>query len=496
VYTLDHSNTRADAIAVANGRIIAVGTREQVEALAGPATVRTDLGGRTVIPGLIDSHNHLGWHGISATRCADLSGSESVDEVLSRLQAFGAANPDAKWLMGQRFDQELFPRKRWPTRSDLDRLSSAVPVLISRVCLHAVVANTAALAPIRDRLTPEQFDTGLLTEDAAELVWSQIPSPSQGELRRAVIWALGEAHRAGLTGVHYIVEGRDELRLLRELQAEGELPVRLYAQCPVNMADGLAQEGLRTGSGDEMLRIGPMKLFMDGSMGARTAAMKEPFTDDPGNRGELFRNEHELAEILRGLQVRGFQASIHAIGDLAVECALKGIELAMEAGNVGNRLRHRIEHASQVSESIVADFVRLNVIASIQPQFVLTDFWTHERVGEARYPWSYPFATMLREGVKLAIGSDCPVERLDPIELIDRAVNREPRSLRERLTVEQTIRAYSGGSAYASFEENTKGSLEVGKLADFAVLSQDIFEVDASEIGNTKVEEVIVGGRI
>jgi hypothetical protein len=235
---------------------------------------------------------------------------------------------------------------------------------------------------------------------------------------------------------------------------------------------------------------------MDGSMGARTAALKEPYADDPGNSGMLFRNEHDVAELLHEMHARGFQASIHAIGDLAVECALKGIELAMDSGNEGNRLRHRIEHASQMSPRLVQQMARLKVVASVQPQFIITDFWTCRRVGAERYRWTYPFKTMLDAGITLAMGSDCPVERLNAVELIERAVNREPQSLTERLSVEETLRAYSLGSAYAGFDEATRGSLEIGKLADFTVFAEDVFEVEPSQLGSVRVEATAVGGRL
>ena len=494
-YTLDAASRLVEAIAVADGRIVGLGSEDDLAPLIGPATQRIDLGGRTVVPGLIDSHNHLLHYGIEATRSADLTGCASIAEMLDRLRRFRLAHPELGWLLGRRFDQELCAEGRWPTRKDLDTISDEIPIMVSRVCLHALVANSAALALVKGDIGSDSRETGLLTENESGLVWEQIPSPSEAELEEAALWAMRDARRAGLTGVHCIVSDSHEFEALRRLHARGPLPVRITVHCPCGMMGKLVSEGLRTGSGDHLLRIGALKVFMDGSMGARTAALKEPYADEPGNSGALFRNERDLAELLREMQPPGFQASIHAIGDLAVECALKGIEAAMDAGNEGNRLRHRIEHASQMSPLLVEEMARLNVVACVQPQFIITDFWTRRRVGPERYRWSYPFKTMLDAGIALAMGSDCPVERLDAVELIDRAVNREPHSLPERLSVEETLRAYSLGSAYAGFDEAARGSLEIGKLGDFTVFAQDLFEVEPSEIGSVRVEATAVGGR-
>lgn len=488
-YTLDAANTRAEAIAVRDGRIAGIGTPEELEHLRGPETRVIDLGGRTVIPGLIDSHAHLVHYGVSATRSVDLTGCASIEEVLVRLRRFRSANLDAPWLLGQRFDQGLFSEGRWITRADLDRVSSEVPIMVTRLCLHALVANSAAIAPIRGGITRQQAETGLFTEDATELIWAQVPTPTPSERRKAARWALGEARRVGLAGVHCIVHSQEDFDAMKSLHADSDLPVRVRLMVSPNLADGLG-----FGAGDDSFRIGAVKLFVDGSMGARTAAMKEPFTDDPGNRGELFCDERELPRTLVEVQRKGFQAAIHAIGDLAVECALRAIEIAMPMGNTGNTLRHRIEHASQMSGSLVKTMARLRVPASVQPQFVTTDFWTRDCVGAERYAWSYPFRTMLQAGIMLGMGSDCPVERLNPIDLIDRAVNREQYSAQERLSVEETLRAYAYGSAFLGFDEKSRGSIEVGKLADLTVLSDDVFEVSTSQIADIKVENVVLEG--
>ncbi len=494
IYTFNSKYPVVEAVAVRDGKIMAMGSADEVRDAVGPSAEWTDLGGRTVVPGLIDSHNHLIHFGISATRYADLSGCRSISELLDRLRRFREANPTSTWIIGERFDQELLAEGRWPTRHDLDNVSPDVPIVILRLCLHALVANSAALEPVKGRLSSEQLETGLLKEDATELIWSQIPDPSHDELVSAALWAMREARHAGLTGVHVMINSREEYDALQFLRDQGQLPVRVYAVCPMDMLDYLRKRGFRTGSGDEWLRIGGLKLFADGAMGARTAAMRQPFADDPNNKGVLFRNEHDIASALKEMQTCGFQACIHAIGDLAIECALEGIREAQDAGNQGNIFRHRIEHASQMAADLIEKMRRLKVVACVQPQFVVTDFWTHERVGPERYQWSYPFKTMLDAGIVIAMGSDCPVERLSPVELLDRAVNREPRSLQERLTVEETLHAYTWGSAFAGFFEDRVGSIEPGKCADFTVLLDDVFALPPSQLTNVRVEQAIVGG--
>lgn len=515
-YTLDAANSIVDTIAVRNGRIVELGRFDRLgcfDGLSMPASESAmlslskqaevvDLGGRTVVPGLIDSHAHLIEHGISSTRMADLTGCRSIREVQDRLRAFRKANPDAKWLLGTRFDQELFRERCWITRRDLDEVSTDVPILIARLCLHAVVVNSAALNLLREKISSEQAETGILSESATGLAWEQVPPPTPEEHLRAAEWALAEARRVGLTGVHCIIDSLDDLEILRTLDARAALPIRIRVMAHVSMMDRLIDRGMPFGSGTDYLKIGAVKVFMDGSMGARTAALREPYSDSPpssggdrGGRGQLFRNERDLAQILEHIQEKGFQAAIHAIGDKAVECALKGIEIA-GGGETGNPWRHRIEHASQMAEDLVRVMARLNVIACVQPQFVITDFWTHERVGRERYRWSYPFKTMREAGITLAMGSDCPVERLDTVELIARAVNREPTSLTERLSVEEVLRGYSWGSAFAGFDEARLGSLEIGKFADFAILDDDPFEAAPDRIGALSVQGAVVGGTV
>lgn len=496
IYTLDSAGTIAEAIGVDGERIAAIGSHGEVRALVGRGAEEIDLAGKTVIPGCIDTHCHLIMHGLACTRSANLTDCRSIAELQDRLRAHRARNPGAPWLIGERFDQEMFSDGRWVTRADLDEVSKDVPILVARLCYHAVVGNSAALLPVRDKLTKEQWETGKLTENDVGLLWDQIPDCTSEELERAALHAFSEARAAGLTSVHTQIDSVEELSLLRRLRDRGSLPVRIRFQWPYHLMEHIVADGLRTGSGDDWLRVGSIKIFMDGSMGARTCAMREEFADDPGNYGELFRTDKELADMLVAVQRNGCQAAIHAIGDRAIEQSISAIEMAMPEGNTANKLRHRLEHVAQTSPEILAKMARLNVNASVQPQFIVTDFWTYERVGPERYRHTYPFRSMLEAGIKFGMGSDCPVEKLDSMQLVHRAVNRDAMSRHECLTVDQTLRLYTLGSAYIGFEEQCKGSLEVGKLADFVVLSEDPYAVEPRELERIRPLCTVVGGQM
>ena len=489
-------------VAVKGGRFLLVGD-EAIEH-KGPKTEVIDLKGKTVIPGLTDSHNHLIYYGKLALLWSDLGGCRSIAEICDRLRAHafpsaleggGECRP-AEWILGAGFDQEILAERRFPTREDLDQVSRDQPVLISRLCGHACVVNSRAIELAGPERLPERGrQTGLLTENDMNPVWERIPDPSFEQLVEAASFAANKARSTGIAAVHCLINSMDELNALRHLHASGKLPVRLYVQAAYGMFPQLAEEGLRTGSGDDMLRIGSVKMFADGSMGASTAALTEDYADDPGNRGMLLHSDEELAEMVRKVHRAGWQAAIHAIGDRAVAQAVDAIETALaETGEDNFTRRHRIEHASILSEEVAERMARLKILAAVQPQFIITDFWTISRVGPERCRWAYPFRTLMKAGVPLSFGSDCPVERLDAFELICRAVTRDEHSPDECLSVEDAIRLYALGGAHAAFEEGNRGSIQPGKLADIVVLDRDIFDIPAAELTDCKVELVLVDG--
>ena len=490
-FTLSAECPWTDSIALKDGRVLALGD----EALACEGSV-TDLGGRTALPGFTDSHIHLVYYGASKLMWADLSGCRSIGEIQDRLRKHAGKRP-SDWILGIGFDDEVLAERRFPTRCELDEVSRDKAIFIVRLCGHATVSNSRAIELAgTDRLPKSGLETGLFTENDPSPIWDKMPDTTFEETVEAILFSANQAKACGITAVHSLITGMDSYKAIRHLHESGKLPVRFYVQVSYDMFIKLKEEGLKTGAGDDMMRIGSAKIFTDGSMGARTAALTEDFVNEPGNRGILLHTDEQLAEMVRNVHLAGWQAAIHAIGDRAVGQAVGAIEAALaETGESNITRRHRIEHASILSESVVGQMARSNILAAVQPQFVITDFWTIDRIGPERYRWAYPFKTMLERGIPMSLGSDCPVERLDSFELIYRAVTRDEHSPDERLSVEEVIRLYALGGAHASFQESIRGSLEPGKLADIAVLDRDIFSIPTSEIADCRAEQVYVGGR-
>jgi len=299
---------------------------------------------------------------------------------------------------------------------------------------------------------------------------------------------------AGITSVHWLVHSPAEIRILQKLRKGGKLPLRVYLVVPVEFLDCLIDAGLVTGFGDHMIKIGCIKILADGSLGARTAALKQPYDDEPSTKGMMLYSQGSLNGLVLKAHKAGFQLAIHAIGDQTVDIALKALEKALEVWPRKDH-RHRVEHASVLNESLIQRMKKLDVIASVQPHFVVSDFWVEKRLGKARARWTYPFKTLIGRGVLVIGGSDCPVEPISPLLGIYAAVNRAAFP-QERITVEETMRIYTTNAAYASFEEKIKGSIEAGKLTDLVVLSDDLRKIEPSKIKDVRVEMTIVGGKI
>lgn len=496
IFTLDPVRPWASAAAVAGDRVLATGGLDEIAAYQGPKSEVIDLMGKTVIPGLTDSHIHLVLYGLDKLFRADLGGCRSIGEMQDRLRAFDA-DRSPEWIIGCGFDHEILAEKRFPTRQELDEVSREKPVIVVRLCGHAIVVNSRAIElGDADKLPESGRTTGLLTEDDQYPVFDHAPSPTIEQRTEAILFAAEKARATGITAIHCLIGGMDDLNILHRLHDENKLPIRFYVQVPYSIFPQLAADGLRTGDGDDMLRIGSVKMFEDGSMGAWTAGMREPFCDRPDTSGLLMHTQEELTEMVRKVHNAGWQAAVHAIGDLAVETTVNAFETVLTETGEDNRVRrHRVEHASILAEDLVERMARLHILAAVQPQFVVTDFWTIGRVGPERYRWSYPFRTLMEAGVPTSLGSDCPVERLDAFELIYRAVTRDAQSQPECLTVEETVRLYALGGAYASFEENTRGSIEPGKLADMVVLDTDIFSAPPPDILECRPTLVVLGGK-
>ncbi len=495
VYTFNEKDSATSAFAVEANRLLAVGDTGYVQERAGPQAEIIDLAGATVVPGFIDAHVHLIDYGLKLQMSANLVGSNSLRDVQDRLRAHLKklnGSPDS-WLLGYGFDHELFETHAFPTREDLDEVSADRPIIISRICGHAVIGNSRVFDLCNKDLSARVRQTGLATGDDIDLLYEAVPDATDSEIDRAILLAGEEAASLGLTTVHCLLRNSRQLDRLYAMHAEKRLPIRFYAQIPYSQLDDASAGGLHTGSGDEWLTIGAAKIFTDGSLGARTAALYHDYTDEPGNKGLLFVEQDELADMIKHAQSIGFQTATHAIGDKAVEITVNAIESACMKGP--NKLRHRVEHASQMTERALAKMAHCGIPVAVQPQFVLTDFWTCQRVGSERYKWCYPFKTMIENGIPVAMSSDCYVEKLDPYELIYRAWVRDDNSKSESLTPRQTIRAYTMGSAYAGSQEHDRGSLAEGKLADVVIFREPLFDLSPEEILGIRPETVLIGGQ-
>jgi predicted amidohydrolase YtcJ len=503
--TITYAKPKAQAVAILNSRIVEVGTNSEVKRWVGKETKIIDLRGKTVVPGLIDTHAHMAEFGRSLT-WINLRDVKSIKKIQRQLQERVQETPKGKWILGRGWDQDRFKERRYPTRWDLDKVSPLNPVVFNRVCSHICVANSKALelANITKETLPPpsgQIDrdlktgepTGILREAAKDLVWNIVPEPSQEELTKACGLACEKAVEAGLTSVHWIIRKPVEIRILQRLRERGKMPLRVYVVIPIEFLSCLADAGLSTGFGDHTLRLGGVKVLADGSLGARTAALNEPYNDEPSTKGMLCCSEKELYEMLMGAQKVGFQVCVHAIGDRAVSTVLNAFEKVLKSSD--NNMRHRVEHASVLSKQLVKRLKRLGLIACVQPHFVVSDFWVEARLGPDRARWTYLFKTLIESGVLIAGGSDCPVEPISPLLGVYALVARESFP-EERVSVEEALRVYTLNAAYVSFEENVKGSIETGKLADFTVLSHNPLTIKPEKIRDVRVEMTIVGGKI
>lgn len=516
------SIVREEALAVRGDRIQAVGKIADLEKLKGPQTQIIDLGGHFVMPGFNDAHLHL-YDAGQMKLSVDLTGVKSLDELRSRVEKKVEESQAGDWILGSGWDETLWPVKVPPNRWDLDEVSGGHPVFLERIDGHIAVANTRALQlgsitlasrnPQGGRIDRNENGepTGILRETAKDAVVEVIPKPSHRLRRQGLELALADLAEHGVTSAQDYSPAWENFQIYEELEKEGKLTARITEWLPFDdsVAD-LTRKRESHPQSDLMLHTGMLKGFMDGSLGSHTAALLEPYADDPKNSGLPQYDAAKLNDMAKERVLAGFQLGFHAIGDKGIQMALDafaGAEKAARDANVKapngrDDFRLRIEHAQVTTPAQIAQFKTLKVIASMQPSHLLTDMrWAQDRLGPKRAATSYAWLAFLNKGVTLAFGTDYPVEPVTPFRGLYAAVTRQSENGKQeyfpaqRLTMDQAISAYTTGSAFAEFEEAEKGKLVPGMLADFVVLDRDVTASSSEKILATKVLRTVVGGK-
>ena len=509
------ADDRVQAIAVRDGKIIFTGSNDLALGLKRKDSQVIDLGGHFVMPGFNDAHTHLASAGFEKLN-VDLVGAESLEEMQRRIAARAKTAAPGEWVLGEGWDHTLWASQRLPTRQDIDAVTGDHPAIFSRVDGHIAVANSAALKAAG--ITASTADphggkidrdgrgepTGILRETAQGAVRMKIPRPTSEQRRRALELALADAARWGITSAQDNSEW-DDFLVYEQMEKEGKLTLRIAEWLPFDApVDELRQKRDHHGAaGDNMLHTSMLKGFMDGSLGSRTAAMLAPYSDDSKNSG-LPRYEQDVLNQRAAERAQaGFQIGFHAIGDRGARMALEAFAYAEQQHPDATRdSRFRIEHAQVIAPDDFQRFKNLHVIASMQPNHLLTDMnWAEAHIGEQRAQHAYAWKEFLDDGVVLAFGTDYPVEPITPFRGLYAAVTRKNEAgTREffpsqRISIQQAIAAYTSGSAYAEFAEKQKGRLKPGMLADFVVLDRDITKIEPPEILKTRVLRTVVAGR-
>jgi predicted amidohydrolase YtcJ len=519
IHTMDPAQPQAGAMAYDHdGTIVAVGTREDLLARY-PAATQIDAGNATVIPGLIDAHGHVAGLGQSQMQ-ADLVGAGSKEEVLRRLRAFAADLPDGAWLLGRGWDQNDWPERTFPTAADLDAAFPRRPVWLTRIDGHAGWANSAAIAAAeaaggRDLSSDWQPDggrivrgangqpSGIFVDAAMAQVDSAMPGTDAEAAERALAVGMQLAVEHGLTGVHDAGVSLQQLRAYQALADRGEMPLRVYAMAD---GDGEALAWLCSNGPyehpDGRLQMRAVKLYVDGALGSRGAALIEDYSDDAGNDGLLLMTPDQLVDTAARAKGCGVQVATHAIGDRGNRVVLDAFEQVL-GRDAGTDHRWRVEHAQILTAADIPRVAALGVVASMQPTHATSDMpWAADRVGPDRIQWAYAWRKLRDAGARLALGSDFPVESVDPRLGLHAAVTRSNAQEapaggwmpQEKLTAWEAMRGFTRDAAHAGFDEDHVGSLAVGRRADFVLLAQDPLAVEPRQLDELEVLATYVDG--
>lgn len=515
-YTLAGEHLRRfSGLVFDEGKVVATGDAEALRR-SNPHARRIDGKGRTLLPGLIDAHGHVIDLGFESVQI-ELHDTENLQQALARVREYAAANPDLTWLLGGGWNQVTWNLGRFPLASELDTAVEGRPVVLDRVDGHAKWLNSSALRAAgitRETVEPsggrierdaQGNPSGVLVDRAMRLVEKVQPAPSDAQQRAALLAALQQMNSVGLTGVGDAGISAHEIALYRELADKGLLTVRIYAMIGGTGEDFAAASagGPLIGYANDRLTVRSVKLYADGALGSRGAALLAPYSDQPDQHGLLFMSDAQMQSAIETALRAGYQVNVHAIGDAANHQVLDAFAAAYQTVG-GRELRNRIEHAQVVALSDIPRFKQLNLIASMQPTHATSDMnMAEQRVGKARLEGAYAWRRFLGQGTRIAGGSDFPVESDNPFFGLHAAVTRTDRAGRpsggwhpeEAMTLLEAFRAFTLDAAYAEHEDTSIGSLEPGKWADFIVVDRDLFKIAPRDIWRIKVEQTWVAGQ-
>ena len=518
IWTVDSARPEAEAVAILGDRIVAVGSNQEIDAWRGSNTKTVDAAGKRLLPGFDDAHVHF-MSGGSQLDNVQLNDATSAQEFARRIAERAAKTGKGEWLLGGDWDETKWNPAQLPTKELIDSATSETPVAASRYDGHMILANSLALkAAGITAQTPDPpggvivhdaqgNPTGALKDAAADLVFKVIPNPTHEQRRHAIERALGHAASLGVTSVQDMNPDYADIAIYSELLQEGKLTTRIYAAPLIPQVDDQAKIGIRHAFGGPYLRLGALKSYADGSLGSATAYFFEPFADQPNNRGLLSDGMHPISlmrdRMMKG-DAAGLQLCTHAIGDAGISTILD-IYAEIEKTHGPADRRWRIEHAQHMAAKDFDRFAQLHVIASVQPYHAIDDGrWAERRIGHDRASRTYAFRTFLDHGVRLALGTDWNVAPLNPMLTLYAATTRATLDGKnpngwfpeQKMPIKEAIEAYTMGSAYAEFQENEKGSIAPGKLADMVLLSDDVLAIDPVKIRDVKVLKTWVGGKL
>ncbi len=502
ILTMNSAQPSAEAVAIIKNHIVKVDSNDEISTQINSSTQVLDLKGRTVVPGFIDTHIHVVDFG-RTLQWVDLKQVNSIKALRAIVKNKADRIAQGKWILGSGWNQENFAEKRSPTRQDLDAVAQDNPVILYHQLGRTCATNSRALdlagitkttVPPKDGVIEKNYEngepTGILSGNATDLVWKAVPQPTEEEMLEYAKEACNKIVEAGITSIHWIALSAAELTIAKRLIQEGEVPLRIFLIITDEVFENSSPQ-----EGKDEPKIGGVLVFSDGYLASQTAALGTAYIGNPSNKGQLLYTQEELDNLASKIQRAKLQVIIHAMGDKAVDAALKTLQ------NLPKRLKerpNRLEQAALLNRQLISQLRKLQPVMSIQPKVIESEFkvWSAvEHLGETRAKMLFPLKTLLTKGLRVVGGSDCPMEPLNPTLGIQYLVTRKPFH-EERLTVEQALRLYTVDAAYATGEDTIKGSIEEGKLADLTVLSENPTAVAQDTLGEIVAEMTIIGGKV